>query len=204
MTKEKTNQFFCPVWTDFPDIELYMDQVISVLERYLAPFFPEEEKCITSTMINNYVKQKLLPPPENKRYGKKHLAYLFMISILKRFMQLSEISTLLDHLIPEMGEEDAFNLFSRELSASLAGLFYGSERPSLSEKGKCARVVRTCCDAFSSILYAKITFSAAELKPRETEEEKKDKEKEKSKEKKEKDKSKEKKEKSKEKKKDKE
>ena len=200
MTKEKYNQFFCPVWTDFPDIELYMDQVISVLERYLAPFFPGEEKCITSTMINNYVKQKLLPPPENKRYGKKHLAYLFMISILKRFMQLSEISTLLDHLIPEMGEEEAFNLFSRELSASLAGLFYESERPALAEKGKCARVVRTCCDAFSAILYAKITFSAAELKPRETEEEKKDK----AKEKKEKDKSKEKKEKSKEKKKDKE
>lgn len=198
MANVKTNQFFCPVWTDFPDIELYMDQVISVLDRYLTPFFSEEEKCITSTMINNYVKQRLLPPPENKRYGKKHLAYLFMISILKRFMQLSEISTLLDNLVQEMGEEGAFNLFSRELSASLVRLFDENERPALAEKGKCARVIRTCCDAFSSILYAKITFSAADLKPKEVEEEKKDKEK------KEKDKSKEKKEKTKDKKKDKE
>lgn len=195
MTNERIHHFTCPVWTDFPDIELYMDQVISVLERYLTPFFPEEEKCITSTMINNYVKQRLLPPPENKRYGKKHLAYLFMISILKRFMQLSEISTLVDNLVREMGEEGAFNLFSEELTASLAGLFEKSDRPLLTQQGTCARVVRTCCDAFAAILYAKSTFVSANLIPKESEEEKKEKEKEKPKEKKDKGKEKEKKEK---------
>ena len=190
MTKEKTKSFVCPTWSDFPDIELYMDQVISVLERYLAPFFPEEEKCITSTMINNYVKQRLLPPPENKRYGKKHLAYLFMISILKRFMQLSDISTLLDHLVQELGEEAAFNFFSQELTLSLTRLFQEAERATLSEKGKCARVVRTCCDAFSAILYAKSVFVSASLQPKEPVEEKKEKEKskEKAKDKKEKEK----------------
>ena len=175
--KEKNQSFVCPTWSEFPDIELYMDQVISVLERYLTPFFPEEEKCITPTMINNYVKQRILPPPENKRYGKKHLACLFMISILKRFMQLSDISTLLENLVREMGEEGAFNLFSRELTASLARLFGEDERPALTEKGKCARVVRTCCDAFSSILYAKSVFVAAGLSPKEPLEEKKEKEK---------------------------
>ena len=191
MAEEK---FVCPTWSDFPDIELYMDQVIRVLERYLTPFFPEEEKCITSTMINNYVKQRMLPPPENKRYGKKHLANLFMISILKRFMQLSHISTLLEHLIREMGEEGAFDLFSRELTASLARLFEEKERVALTEQGKCARIVRTCCDAFSAILYAKSTFASAALPPKEPAEEKKEKEKskEKTKEKKDKDKGKEK------------
>ena len=188
MTKEKTKSFVCPAWSDFPDIELYMDQVISVLERYLVPFFPEEEKCITSTMINNYVKQRLLPPPENKRYGKKHLAYLFMISILKRFMQLSDISTLLDHLVQELGEDAAFNFFSQELTMSLTRLFEETDRPLLSEKGKCARVVRTCCDAFSAILYAKSVFASANLLPKESAEEKKEKEKEKAKDKKEKEK----------------
>jgi len=175
--RNRKSGFNCPKWSDFPDIELYMDQVISVLERYLQPFFPEEEKCITSTMINNYVKQRLLPPPENKRYGKKHLAYLFMISILKRFMQLSEISTLLDNLVQETGEEGAFNLFSGELSASLARLFEERERGPLAEQGKCARVIRSCCDAFSAILYAKNVFASAALKPKEPAEEKKDKEK---------------------------
>ena len=190
MTHEK-NSFDTPLWTDFPDIELYMDQVISVLERCLTPFFPEEEKCITSTMINNYVKQRLISPPENKRYGKKHLADLFMISILKRFMQLSEISTLLYNLTLELGEQQAFDLFSRELSTSLARLFDEKERTALEEEGKCARVVRTCCDAFAAILYAKSAFSSAELLPKEPIEEKK--EKDKAKEKKEKSKDKEKK-----------
>lgn len=183
MTKEKKRSFVCPTWADFPDIELYMDQVISVLERYLAPFFPEEERCITSTMINNYVKHRLLPPPENKRYGKKHLSYLFMISILKRFMQLSDISTLLDHLVREMGEEASFNFFSGELNLSLARLFEETERPMLSEKGKCARVIRTCCDAFSAILYAKSTFVSAALTPKEPIEEKPKEKKEKTKDK---------------------
>lgn len=192
MTHEK-NSFETPLWTDFPDIELYMDQVISVLERCLTPFFPEEEKCITSTMINNYVKQRLISPPENKRYGKKHLANLFMISILKRFMQLSEISTLLYNLTLELGEQQAFDLFSRELSMSLARLFDEKERTALEEEGKCARVVRTCCDAFAAILYAKSAFSSAELLPKEPIEEKKEKEKDKAKEKKEKSKDKEKK-----------
>lgn len=192
MTKEKKDAVICPTWSDFPDIELYMDQVISVLERYLTTFFPQEEKCITSTMINNYVKQRLLPPPENKRYAKKHLAYLFMISILKRFMQLSEISTLLDHSVREMGEEGAFDLFSRELSASLAHAFEDAARPTLAEKGKCAPIIRTCCDAFSAILYASSVFAAARLTPKETDEEKKEREKAKEKEKKEKEKLKEK------------
>lgn len=181
MTQEKAKNFVCPVWSDFPDIELYMDQVISVLERYLAPFFPEEEKCITSTMINNYVKQRLLPPPENKRYGKRHLSYLFMISILKRFMQLSDISVLLENLVNEMGEERAFNFFSGELTTSLSRLFADRERPILAEKGKCARVIRTCCDAFAAILYAKSVFVSASLLPKETAEEKKEPEKEKEK-----------------------
>ena len=188
MEAKASTTFFCPTWSELPDLELYMDQVISVLERYLAPLYPEEEKCITSTMINNYVKQKLLPPPENKRYGKKHLAYLFMISVLKRFMQLSDIGLLLENLIQEQGEEGAFTLFGQELSAALAGLFDSGEKIPL-KKGKAARVVRTCCEAFATILYSRSVFVSAAFQPKEETVEKKDKEKkekEKSKEKKDK------------------
>ena len=193
MTKEKTKSFVCPAWSDFPDIELYMDQVISVLERYLSPLYPEEEKCITSTMINNYVKQRLLPPPENKRYGKKHLAYLFMSSVLKRVMQLSDIGLLLENLVAEQGEEGTFTLFGQELSAALAGLFDNSEKIPL-KKGKAARVVRTCCEAFAAILYSRSVFVSASFEGKNTEPEKKEKkEKDKSKDKGKKDKSKDKK-----------
>ncbi len=176
METKSSVSYTCPSWSDLPDIELYMDQVISVLERYLSPLYPEEEKCITSTMINNYVKQKLLPPPENKRYGKKHLAYLYMISVLKRFMQLSDIGLLLENLIAEQGEEGAFTFFGQELSAALSGLFDEGEKIPL-KKGKAARVIRTCCEAFAAILYSRSVFVSAAFQPKEEGDEKKEKEK---------------------------
>ena len=63
-----------PRWHELPEFELYMDQVIGLVEKYLRPLYPENKAPITPSMINNYVKQRILPPPENKRYGKKHLA----------------------------------------------------------------------------------------------------------------------------------
>ena len=47
-----------PEWDELPDLDLYMDQVISLLQRYLGQFPSPDEKGITSSMINNYVKQK--------------------------------------------------------------------------------------------------------------------------------------------------
>ena len=93
--KEKNQSFVCPTWSEFPDIELYMDQVISVLERYLTPFFPEEEKCITPTMINNYVKNKLIPRPTGKKYSRLHIAMLIMIVALKRVCTMEDIRAML-------------------------------------------------------------------------------------------------------------
>ena len=55
--------FHCPRWHEFPDIDLYMDQLVTILEKNLIVF--EQiwgEKIITSTMINNYVKQKVVVP----------------------------------------------------------------------------------------------------------------------------------------------
>ena len=69
-----------PRWDDLPDIELYMDQVVSILEKNLS-VFSNGEKLITPSMINNYVKQKIVKPPVKKRYDKMHLAYLFVVCI---------------------------------------------------------------------------------------------------------------------------
>ena len=172
MEGRKEALFFCPGWTDFPDIELYMDQVISVLERYLAPFFPEEEKCITSTMINNYVKQRILPPPQNKKYARCHLARLFMICILKRFLQLSDISLLLDRLENEAGQEGAFDIFQKALDSSLVNFFKEGKKTIPDGKTGTERVISSCTDAFAAILFSRSVFLAAGFSPKESEEEK--------------------------------
>ena len=62
--------YHCPRWNELPEIELYIDQVICVLQNNLAIFLKEENTpVITPNMINNYVKQEVLMPPIKKKYS---------------------------------------------------------------------------------------------------------------------------------------
>ena len=84
-----------------PDIPLYMDQVTTLLSEYLKPStrHPESDKILTRTMINNYAKNKLLPPPENKKYNRDHLIFLLFIYYYKNVMSIGDIETLLGPLM---------------------------------------------------------------------------------------------------------
>ena len=91
-----------PAWDDFPALSLYMDQVIYLLNQYLSPVPMEgEEKLVTSAMINNYVKLKIIPPPIKKRYGRSHLALLLMVCILKLTVNTGEIRKLIPLTLSE-------------------------------------------------------------------------------------------------------
>ena len=66
-----------PDWDSLPQLELYMDQVIILLTEYLSPLCRSgEEKAVTASIINNYVRMHVMPPPRKKKYGRIHLAYL--------------------------------------------------------------------------------------------------------------------------------
>lgn len=93
---EKTDCFF-PRWDDFPDVGLYMDQVVELVNKYLSgiPAFSGSDQQITSSMINNYVKSKTIPAPEKKRYSRKHLAYIMIVCTLKQTFSISVIQNLL-------------------------------------------------------------------------------------------------------------
>lgn len=65
---EELQQYHLPRWEELPDIELYMDQVITLIERYLSPLVGQtDSKVITSAMINNYVKLNIMPKPNKKQ-----------------------------------------------------------------------------------------------------------------------------------------
>ena len=151
-----------PRYEDFPDIELYMDQVISVLERVLSPYSPEEEKCITSTMINNYVKSKILLPPRNKRYARAQLARLFMICVLKHLMQLSEIGRLLENLAKKRSEEEVFSLFAAELDLAMATVYGQKAAPVADPAGKTEEALRSALFAFAARHRARTDYLSAE------------------------------------------
>lgn len=84
-----------PRWNDLPTIDLYMDQVVILLENYLSVYFANDDKFLTAPMINNYVKSKIIPPPTKKRYNRTHLAYLIFICMLKHVFPISAIEELL-------------------------------------------------------------------------------------------------------------
>ena len=84
---------------DIPDIELYMDQVLTFMDRNLAGSKRhEEDKILTKTMINNYAKNALLPPPERKKYSRRHLVILLFVYYLKNILSISDIRKLLNPL----------------------------------------------------------------------------------------------------------
>lgn len=95
-----------PRWSELPDIELYMDQVISQLNKYLTPMLGERGgPAVTASMINNYVKQQLLPAPNKKRYARIHLAHLVAICLLKQVLSIPDIRTLLFDGMTNLPEE---------------------------------------------------------------------------------------------------
>ena len=56
-------KFALPDWEGLPQLELYMDQIIILLTEYLAPVSRgQEDRAITASIINNYVRMKIVPP----------------------------------------------------------------------------------------------------------------------------------------------
>ena len=99
-----------PSWEELPDMELYMDQLVSLVKRYLS-LFPEDEQnpVVTPSIINNYVRLKVMPAPERKRYTRRHVAYTIMICALKQTMTLTEIQKVIP---PDLEEKQIRQLYS--------------------------------------------------------------------------------------------
>ena len=77
---------------EIPDIQLYMDQVTTFMEEHLrsSKRYPED-KVLTKTMINNYAKNDLLPPPFKKKYSKEHMLMLIFIYYFKNLLSFNDI-----------------------------------------------------------------------------------------------------------------
>ena len=100
--------------TDIPNIELYMDQVTTFMDAHLASTKRyEEDKILTKTMINNYAKNNLLPPPNKKKYSREHILILTFIYYFKNILAIKDIETLLKPLTEQYFQtEDTLDLTS--------------------------------------------------------------------------------------------
>jgi len=111
---EKLAAHKLPRWEAFPDIELYMDQVVAVMEKALELYNKpgkDENKLITPSIINNYVKLKVIPAPNKKKYNREHLAYLVMICILKQTLAISSIVRIIETNLESKSISKLYNEF---------------------------------------------------------------------------------------------
>ena len=104
-------------WDQLPDLALYMDQLISYMPRQLIRF--EEGDALTAAMVNNYIKDGLLPRAEGKRYGKEHLAWLTAICALKSVISMREMAALFGARDPDQGPQELYGIFLKELDRAL-------------------------------------------------------------------------------------
>ena len=82
---------------DIPNIDLYMDQVTTFMDTQLSSTKRyADDKILTKTMINNYAKNNLLPPPVKKKYSKEHVLTLIFIYYFKSILSISDIQSILN------------------------------------------------------------------------------------------------------------
>lgn len=121
------NEYRLPAWKEIPDIGLYMEQVIALLKSYLDYLPPElkEEQFITASTINNYVRKRVMPEPEKKKYYRRHIAYLIVICTLKHCLSIPTLQTILPSGLSEEALERFYSSYATR--HRLAAAFFMSQ-----------------------------------------------------------------------------
>ena len=134
---EKLAEFRLPDWESLPELELYMDQVVLLVTRYLSfpPQTDGEERIITASIVNNYVRMKIMPPPVKKRYSRIHIAYLLIICTLKQSLSIASIQRLIPMGLEEQEVRQVYTRFLEEY-ANAADMFRRYTADAVSGRGQ--------------------------------------------------------------------
>lgn len=103
-------------WEQIPDLGLYMDQVVTFITRVYEPLYGQDiHSYLSPSMINNYVKSRLIPRPTGKKYSREQIALLTMIVALKQTCSMEDIRRLLA-IDGEGGVEALYSAFCLRFS----------------------------------------------------------------------------------------
>lgn len=125
-SKDNFSGYSLPSWDELPDLPLYMDQVLSIMNKYLNIYYATvgEGKGITSSMVNNYVKLKIIPAPIKKRYTKIHLSYLLMICTMKQTLDMATIQKIIPY---DLSQEETKKLYNSFVNNQKKAFLYVTE-----------------------------------------------------------------------------
>lgn len=159
MEEEQLIKIHIPRWNELPDLDLYLDQVVNYLERILGQYKTnKEDKIITKTMINNYVKQGIIPAPEKKKYNRAHIAYLIVVCVLKQVFSISDIGKLITLTIQYFEISKAYNRFCANLEVSVKNVFSRKEIRNAEKMTEEQYLLKNVVQAVADKLYVEKTF----------------------------------------------
>ncbi len=109
--RQEIRNFHLPRYHEIPDVGLFLEQTVRLINQYLQPLYGTE---LTSSMISNYVKHKLIAPPHKKQYQREQIAYLIFMGIAKSVLSLEDIRLLFALQQENYTAEVAYNYFCDE------------------------------------------------------------------------------------------
>ena len=100
-----------PKWSELPSIDLYLDQVLLYVNQLDSSSIVDDEKGLTAAMINNYVKNGHLDKPIKKKYNRRQLARLIVITCLKNVFAIQKVSKTISSLTKDGDSETMYDNF---------------------------------------------------------------------------------------------
>ena len=89
-------------FSELPRIELYLDQLLSLVDDELSFMrLPDEGPLVTGSMVNNYVKRHAVPAPVKHRYTRRHICYVTCVCLFKRALSIEQVTRLIGYVEEE-------------------------------------------------------------------------------------------------------
>ena len=127
MEKTQAENFHIPRWEELPAVDLYMEQVITLINANLGDFFERVGiQPITKNMVNNYVKAKIVGAPVNKRYPRLSVAMIVVVYILKSCYETEDVGKLIQMgLDLDAGAPLTYDRFCSAIENAVRDVFQG-------------------------------------------------------------------------------
>ena len=112
--------FHCPRYDELPQMNLYLEQVLGLVNTALEPI---QSEPLTGAMVSNYIKNKAIPAPVKKKYGRDHIAYLLATCLLKQVFTVQQLTRLFEIQQSTYPLQMAYDFFCTEYENALRGAF---------------------------------------------------------------------------------
>lgn len=121
--------FRLPRYNEIPDVGLFLEQTTKYVSEILAPL---EGIAITSSMISNYVKTKLLKNPVKKQYDRHQIAHILFIAVAKSVLALDNLRLFIALEQEHYDAKVAYEYFCHEFEGILKSVFEMRPLPEMS------------------------------------------------------------------------